>query len=78
LLNVWSKYLCCAGNIQERSRQDDWKSWKRDFVDIRHPGMAYVPLSHREEVGGVGEERRGFEEEGHKILKAGGERRRES
>ena len=49
------------------------KSWKRDFVDIRHAG--YVPLSHGEEVGGVGEGRRGFEEEGDGILKAGGEER---
>jgi hypothetical protein len=73
LLNVWNKYVCCAGNIQERSIQDYRKSWKRDFVDIRHAG--YVPLSHGEEVGGVGEERRGFEEEGDEILKAGGEER---
>jgi hypothetical protein len=75
LLNVWNKYLCCAGNIQERSRQDYWKSRERDFVDIRHAG--YVPLSHGREGRRcrIGEERRGFEDEGHKILKAGGEER---
>lgn len=37
--------------------------------------MGYVPSSHGEEGGGVGGERRGFEEEGDKILKAGDERR---
>jgi hypothetical protein len=74
LLNVWNKFFMrCRKDPRNAQYKAAGKSWKRDFVDIRHAG--YVPLSHGEEVGGVGEGRRGFEEEGDGILKTGGEKR---
>jgi hypothetical protein len=74
LLNVWNKYLCCAGNIQERSIQDYRKSWKKGCRG--HQARRDMYLCHTERRWKVSERRgEGFEEEGDEILKAGGEKR---